>query len=913
MTASVGKAGHERFVEDRLPDYELRDRKGSQILAYNAYPKPLAYHRSRARHKLGGGAAGGGKAARLDTPVPTPSGWSQLGDLRIGDHIFDESGKICKVTFLSTIEIPDVCYRLTFDDGESIDCCKDHRWITCTVADRQAIARCTEEFAANRRKSRPSRKLENPKLLWAQLSLVRRNKARKYSYRSVEPTTKTTQEIFDTLTVRGSRINHSVALAGPLDLPEIQLPIEPYVLGAWLGDGSKNCALLAGIDAGIWEHIASYGYVIRHYPKTPVIHNIIGLYRKLRQAGLLSNKHVPSKYLRASIRQRLELLQGLMDTDGTCDKDGGVEFCNTNRRIADAVFEIACSLGLKPTFREGLAKLNGRIIGPKYIIKFTATLPVFKLERKLARLKTVIRPTTKCRYIVKAERIDPVPMRCIKVDSPHSMFLFGRRMVPTHNTNMTIMDHLMACYSFTDPEEAKQVHTIIFRRTLPALDKTVITRFREIIPPECYKNYNEQKKVVTWHNGATTHFDSMQYEHDVYGKQGQWLKIDYDELGEFTFKQWTAISAWNRCPVSKNATKGGTSNPIGPGAGWIKSLFIDKVPYEEMDESQRKEYNPNDYEYFPFTYLDNPIYANDPQFIASLEQYPAYERDALKYGTWGVAGGYFGGAWDQESNVYEDDPEKPGYDPNVAIKPWHKRWMGGDWGFDNWATTYWGYLDDFGVVRIYRELVVRQQPPETLAQSIIDNSYGENGTIPKYERFYYSHDAFAKKSDVNTVAMRMGNKLKQAGVPFPTSAGTDKVGREQLFYQLLKNRVTIGEGFDHETGKSFPLQVPALQIARSCKRLIQNIPLAPRVADTALGREKIAEFPGMDFIDGAGHLIYARIGNPGEKPFSVKLAERLTGMPTEGPDKYIAHLTLKKEEREKGNAVFYINRRPRRR
>src|SRR5690349_17185499 len=79
-----------------------------------------------------------------------------------------------------------------------------------------------------------------------------------------------------------------------------------------------------------------------------------------------------------------------------------------------------------------------------------------------------------------------------------------------------INDHLHACNRFSDPAEAAQVHTLLLRRTHPKLESTLITRFREKVPQELYRDYNESKKVVTWHNGATTHFGSMQYEHDAY-------------------------------------------------------------------------------------------------------------------------------------------------------------------------------------------------------------------------------------------------------------------------------------------------------------------------------------------------------------------------------------------------------------
>jgi hypothetical protein len=100
-------------------------------------------------------------------------------------------------------------------------------------------------------------------------------------------------------------------------------------------------------------------------------------------------------------------------------------------------------------------------------------------------------------------------------------------------------------------------------RTYPKLEATVTTRFREKIPKELYRDYNESKHVVTWHNGAQTRFGSMHHDHNAWDFQGQWLRIDYDELTEFTFTQWQATSAWNRCPVRPDAKKGGHLTRLG--------------------------------------------------------------------------------------------------------------------------------------------------------------------------------------------------------------------------------------------------------------------------------------------------------------------------------------------------------------
>ncbi len=421
-----------------------------------------------------------------------------------------------------------------------------------------------------------------------------------------------------------------------------------------------------------------------------------------------------------------------------------------------------------------------------------------------------------------------------------------------------LMDHMLCCNQFP-AETAPEVHTLILRRTHPKLAATVITRFREKIPKELYKDFNEQKGIVTWHNGATTQFGSMQYEHDVWSWQGQWLKIGYDELTEFTFGQWQNISAWNRCPVSKRATKDGATNPIGVGARWVEDVFVKQQPCAEMDKSQRAQYSPELYAYFPATYLDNPIYATDEQYIANLDSYQGPIADALKHGKWGVAGGYFDGAWDEAYNVYAADA--------IELKPWWKRWIGGDWGFEHNSAIHWFCMDDLGIVRVYRELVVNHHTPEELGERIVNESGQE-----KYELFSLSHDAFAQRHDTNPIGLRIGQVLKKAGLIEPQESTKDKPGREQILYDYLKGRVRTGEVFNDAEGRTEPVMVAKLQISDACPNLIRTIPGAPR---DEKNREEIAEFLGDDALQSVGYGLYAMFGKPAQKPIGLRVSESM--------------------------------------
>jgi hypothetical protein len=464
-----------------------------------------------------------------------------------------------------------------------------------------------------------------------------------------------------------------------------------------------------------------------------------------------------------------------------------------------------------------------------------------------------------------------------------------------------LLESLITCNEF-NPTDAVQVHTLLLRRTFPQLEGSVITRFREKIPRELYRDYHEQRHTVTWLNAATTTFGSMQHEHDYLNFQGsQWKDVYFDELTQFTFKQWTGIGAWNRCPVSPYSRKGGATNPIGIGAGWVHSLFVLKRPCPEMDANQRQEYRPGDFAYFPCTYLDNPIYANDPNFIASLKQYTKPEREALMKGIWGAFGTYFD-IWDPAVHVYPAD--------SVRLEPWWPKWVSGDWGFKHWAAIYWHCQDPLGIVRTYREMVVNKQSPAKLAKLIADRCVDENGQLERYQReFYLSHDAFHEKQDQNTIARQMEAELKKVGLE-PANAGTDKVGRERLMYSMLEERIKVGEVFDEGTGQPLEILVPRWQIsdAPNCgdpyaPRLVDVIARAPHDEDKP---EQIADFEGDDPIAGAGHGIYGKFRGKVRKPIEMQVAERVTAT-----DPTMRHLQYLKavQDVKKQNVTAVLPRR----
>lgn len=364
------------------------------------------------------GINGHGKALAVDTPIPTPTGWSTMGDLKAGDAVFDESGKQCRVVAATDVMENRPCYQLTFSDGTTVTADANHQWLTWSPKARQSWRNGRKN---NRNSDRKLAKFGSDQ-----------------SHKREWPSIHTSEDIARTLEASegcwAGLTNHSVSVCGAIQTEKEDFEIDPYVLGVWLGDGNSNSAGLTTADEFIVNQMVANGINVRkragplHYGLTG------GLQAKLRFSGLLNNKHIPASYLRGSLDQRLALLQGLMDTDGSITDYGRCEFTSVNERLADETLELVLSLGIQAKKVTGRAMLYGKDCGPKFRVTFTPNIPVFRLARKLSRCKTTVSERIRHRFIVKCERVESVPVRCIQVDSPSSLFLCSRAFIPTHNS-----------------------------------------------------------------------------------------------------------------------------------------------------------------------------------------------------------------------------------------------------------------------------------------------------------------------------------------------------------------------------------------------------------------------------------------------------------------------------------------------
>jgi replicative DNA helicase len=378
------------------------------------------------------GESGGGKLMDVDEMIPTPRGFVRNGDLQEGDPIFGEDGQVYQIIKAHQV-VEEDALEVCFDDGTSVLVHAGHLWHTWTFADRQKKFKRSEEFRRKRREKRGSK-----------TTLLR-----EYVPQAVTGSVKTTEEIRRTLSVNNcERANHSIRLTRPIRCAfDPDLPLDPYVLGAWLGDGTSASGdmTIGDQDAKELGDILNdkgfplrkkkdrYAYTFSHGGKSQKCRDE-SVQATLRKMRVLSSKHIPEPYFWAAEFQRLELLRGLMDTDGCCNKDGQSEFSNMNRDLAVGVYRLAASLGVKPFWSEGIARTNGKECGTKYTVKWTAKLECFHLRRKGERLPMRLRETQNWRYIIDVRPSGRVKMRCLTTSNPSGLYLFGVNMNVTHNT-----------------------------------------------------------------------------------------------------------------------------------------------------------------------------------------------------------------------------------------------------------------------------------------------------------------------------------------------------------------------------------------------------------------------------------------------------------------------------------------------
>lgn len=344
---------------------------------------------------------GVGKAHPIDMQIDTPQGKVRWGSLKPGDSVFGVDGRPTTVLSVHPQGVLPV-YRVILDDGSSTVASGDHLW-TVKHRKRGWITVTTEELAP----------------------MIRAGAAR-------------------------TRMC-SLPETGAVEYPPRWVPVEPYTMGAWLGDGSSNSSRITGADNEVFDQIRSAGYTLTENDSRSCgrarVFNVSRLCHGLRMAGVFEcgshAKHVPEAYKQNHKAVRAEVLRGLLDTDGYVSSDGGIQFCSASRQLVEDVVWLARSLGGKARIYN-LTKNNAFIC--------SLTMPdgfvPFRVSRKAKR----VRPQTQKRYAQRfIDSIEPAgeeDCMCLRVEAEDSLYL-ANDFIPTHNT--ALMSWIIHWFSSTHP------------------------------------------------------------------------------------------------------------------------------------------------------------------------------------------------------------------------------------------------------------------------------------------------------------------------------------------------------------------------------------------------------------------------------------------------------------------------------
>lgn len=501
---------------------------------------PFACEETRTETFMGG--RGTGKLVALDTPIATPNGFRTMGDLWAGDIVYACDGTPTHVTSISEIVTPEKTYRVFFSDGTHIDACSDHQWITWEHRDRKSYLR-----NGNSPLALPEKWWE-----WDHVEIDRWGHTRENKKGPIGPKTRTTQEIFETLKIglRGDR-NHSIPTAAPLFNNPREFEIDPYLLGYWLGDGgSKSNEITIHIDdcdeltEKLSDREESFLVKDSGWRRHVNIVRVAGLTDRLKALGVHDNKHAPHEYLWTDEEQRSDFLAGLLDSDGyTSGKT--IEFSNTNKDLALAVYHLAASLGQKPMLSEGIARLYGKDCGPKYRVTWRPTRQCFKLNRKARKLEKLLTDGRGQahrhlhRMIVDVQEIDPVPMKCITVAHESHTYLVGYNMVPTHNSWSGANWVAVNCLTRPGLKAAilSPSYTAGWDTCLFGAKSGLLT----MIPDKSLFDSREKKYIVNFKNGSSIRVFSSEQPTHMRGPEFHILWVD--EMADLAhgMKCWNII------------------------------------------------------------------------------------------------------------------------------------------------------------------------------------------------------------------------------------------------------------------------------------------------------------------------------------------------------------------------------------
>lgn len=345
---------------------------------------------------------GPGKGHSLCAVIPTPTGIRRWGDLQVGDSVFAEDGAPTVVTGRFDLGARGI-WRVTFDDGSFARVTDDHLWKVQGRTERRKglgwAVLSTKEIIA--------RGVTIPNGRWAQKQFI-------------------------------------IPRQGAAQFPYAMQPLDPYLVGVWIGDGERGVPSYFKPYPEVREEIERRGYETSGTDRVRIL-KVTELFDRLDCFDRYScERFVPNDYKIASVRQRTDLLCGLMDTDGCIGKDGHMEFSTTSERLANDVVWLVRSLGgvalVKAAIKDGWYRDDvGERVECRDCWRVTVVTPFnpFRIPHKAERWSDPLRaPSTArymTRYIASVEPDGEEEAMCISVAHPSRCYL-ANDFIVTHNT-----------------------------------------------------------------------------------------------------------------------------------------------------------------------------------------------------------------------------------------------------------------------------------------------------------------------------------------------------------------------------------------------------------------------------------------------------------------------------------------------
>jgi hypothetical protein len=729
---------------------------GAEIIRPNPGPQ-TDFLAAPERDVLYGGAAGGGKAQPTDAIVYTPIGARKIGELKIGDVVISPKGHQAKVIQIHPQGKQEI-YKVTFQDGSSAECTSDHLWYC--------------------------KKVRDGKNRWGvrNLKTLLENKGRGYC----------------------------VPLTSPVYMEEQAVPIHPYVLGCILGDGcvTANAVSYTSNDQEIIDKMSKYVTISKHAAK--FTYGILGITKHIKDLGLKGKgsytKFIPDSYLHNSIENRLELLRGLLDTDGYVSSDGNVNYTSMSDVMRGQVSWLVRSLGgTATTFK-----------GHSLYIRHPNSANLFSLRRKKNRCHT----KNINNRILSIKKVDNRDAVCITIDDKDQLYLTNNFIV-THNSFALIIDPLRTVH-------LKSHKAITFRRTTDEL-RSLIAMTKDVYPKVIPgAKFLEQKSTWVFPGGGSHWYRFLDRDDDVTSLQGQ----DFSWIGFDELTQWSTPFVYNYMRSRLRTTDPdmkpllamrSTSNPGGPGHDWVKRTFISPAPpnttfpaqdLETGDIMRWTEDRPDlgvkrgdilfYRKFIPAKLKDNPYLYNDGGYESSLLSLPEVQKRQLLDGDWDIAEGAAFTEFRRSIHTCEPFPI-----PNE----WRK-FRACDWGYDKPHCVLWFAMAPSGKLYVYRELYGRRVLSPDLADKVLTAEMGENIMYGILDRHAWDMRDGAATPAQGMIARGCQWRPASQG-PGSRLSGKQEVHR-RLAIQSVINEVTGEEKLE-----------PSVVIFNTCLNLIRTLPSIP--------------------------------------------------------------------------------------